>query len=50
MLGKIADDLRDDGGGLGGADVQPGDEAIEIHARFMGDSPAGHGRFMAGER
>ena len=31
MLGEIADHLADDGGGLGRADVQPGNEAIGVH-------------------
>src|SRR6185436_9406110 len=31
MLGEIADDLPDDGGGLGGTDIEASDETVGVH-------------------
>ncbi len=37
VLRQVADDLGDDGGRLGGADVESGDEAVGIHGGKAGD-------------
>ncbi len=33
MTRQVADDLRDDGGRLGGSDIQSGDQAFNVHGR-----------------